>query len=309
MSSEDALLPGFLSQMTALGEVALHARIGGSGPAIVLLHGYPQTHLCWHRVASELARSFSVVLPDLRGYGRSSAPASDSAHRTYSKRTMAQDVVRLMAELGHQRFAVIGHDRGGRVAYRLALERPDVVERLVVIDIITTSDHWRLEQQAQRRRAEHWAFLAQPAPLPEALIGNDVDAWLESRLKRGTQSRSLEPFHASAIKAYRALLADPDRRHASCEDHRAGATCDRADDEADMRTRRRIVAPTLLVWGRSGSISDLADPAEPWRAWAERLEERAIDGGHYLPEESPGELLAAMLPFLSQSEVPHDEQR
>lgn len=298
MSARDDLLPGFATRVVATGEADIHVRFGGRGPPLLLLHGYPETHAAWHRVAPVLAVNFTVVAPDLRGYGRSSCPPSDGQHQAYSKRTMALDAARLMAQLGFDRFAVMGHDRGGRVAYRLALDWPDRVERLVLLDIMSTWDQWQPEHQSTRHRLIHWGFLAQPSPIPETLIGAKPVAWLEARLRRGTRTLSLSEFDPRAMADYVASLADADRIHATCEDYRAGAGCDLADDEADRRAGRRIECPTLLMWGSHGSIADLADPVALWRPWCRHIEGCQIESGHYIPEENPEALLAAAMPFL-----------
>lgn len=303
MSAPDDLFPGFAERHIDLGQVTIFGRIGGSGPPLLLLHGYPQTHAAWHRVAPVLAAQFTVVVPDLRGYGRSSYVPADSEHRTYSKRTMAQDAVDVMAALGFERFAVIGHGRGGRVAYRLALDRPDIVERLVVIDIMTSFDHWQPENETTRQKLAHWAFLAQPAPIPESLIGvNPVD-WLEGRLRRGLRGRSLDAIDPRALDAYRSACADPDGVHAACEDFRAGASCDLADDQFDHDEGRRITCPTMLVWSTEGSLADVADPAALWRPWCTNLTVRAVKSGHYVSEDNPTDLIEAVRPFLTGKET------
>ena len=302
MSVAGELFPGFSSRFFDIDDVTLHARTGGSGPPLVLLHGYPETHAAWHKVAPELARGFTVVLPDLRGYGRSGCAPDDFEHRAYSKRTMAVDVAQLMNLLGFSRFAVMGHDRGGRVAYRLALDQPALVERLVIVDIMSTWDNWQEVHLKTRQRQSHWAFLAQPAPIPESLIGADPIEWLEGRFKRGTLLRSLSPIDPRALAEYRMAYSDPDHIHAACEDYRAGAGCDLADDEADRRNGRRIECQTLMVWGTAGSLSDVADPLALWRPWCRSLSGCAVESGHYIPEENPAALLEAVRPFLQGSE-------
>ncbi len=304
MSILDELFPGFTSRFFDIGNVTLHARIGGSGPPLLLLHGYPETHAAWHRIATELAQTHTVVLPDLRGYGLSSCVPGDSQHRAYSKRTMAGDARFLMRELGYSRFAVMGHDRGGKVAYRLALDRPELISRLVILDIITTWDNWQPElfKMRQRQRLTHWAFLAQPAPIPESLVGADPIEWLEGRFRRGTLARSIDVIDPRVLEDYRVAHADPDHIHAACEDYRAEATCDLDDDEADRLGGRRIACPTLMLWGTAGSLADVADPLALWRPWCKSVSGFAIESGHYIPEENPAALLAAVRPFLMGSE-------
>ena len=306
MSGGDDLFPGFGADEFDTGKVRLYYRHGGAGPPLLLLHGYPQTHAAWHKVAGELAKRFTVVVPDLRGYGRSSCPPDDLDHRAYAKRTMAADVAHLMKGLGHHRYAVIGHDRGARVAYRLALDEPGQVNRLVVLDILTTWDHWHGMPQTARQRTVHWAFLAQPAPIPEALIGRDTTGWIEGRIKRGTKGGSLEAIDARALASYRDALADRDRVHATCEDFRAGASCDLMDDDMDRQLGRQIACPTLVLWGAAGSLAAIADPLTLWRAWCRAVSGRRIDSGHFIPEENPADFLAAVLPFLDAQEIQDD---
>jgi haloacetate dehalogenase len=298
MGATRDLLPGFDTIHHEAGDVRIFARKGGSGPPVVLLHGYPQTHVAWHRVAPALAEHFTVVAPDLRGYGRSSCPPTDMFHLPYSKRSMANDVVGLMARLGFTRFSVVGHDRGGRVGYRLALDQPECVDRLVLIDILSTLDQLQPAKETERQRLQHWALLSQPAPIPESLIGANVSDWVESRLRRGARDHTLQAFDADALAEYRAALSDSDHVHATCEEFRAGASCDLRDDREDRNTGRWITCPTLLVWGTEGSLSGLPDPRVPWGRWCTSLEGQSVDAGHFIPEENPAALLAAMRPFL-----------
>jgi len=303
MKPEGELFAGFTAHDLDTGKVRLHFRLGGSGPPLLLLHGYPQTHACWHKVAGPLAKSFTVVVPDLRGRGGSSCPEGDSEHRAYSKRIMASDMVLLMDKLGFTRFSVMGHDRGARVAYRMALDWPKRVTRLVVLDIVTTWDSWQPAQQAARRSGVQWAFLAQPAPIPESLIGADPDGWLDACLRQRAQSGSLDVFDSRALASYRLSLSDPDRVHATCEDYRAGASCDLDDDEMDRRLGRRIACSTLVVWGTVGNLVMIADPVALWRPWCEQVSGRKVEAGHFIPEENPRELLVAVLPFLKAAEM------
>jgi haloacetate dehalogenase len=303
MNSVSELFPEFASQYLEIGNVRLHFRVGGSGPPLLLLHGYPQTHASWHKVAPRLGERFTVVAPDLRGCGSSSCPEDDLGHRSYSKRFMASDMVVLMDRLGFQRFQVMGHDRGARVAYRMALDWPQRVQKLVVLDIATTWDTWQPAQQTARHRGVQWAFLAQPAPIPESLIGADPTAWLEGCLKRGTQSGSLDVFSPPALESYHQNLNCSDRIHAACEDFRAGATCDLLDDQADRRLGRRIVCPALVVWGRHGSLAAIADPVALWRPWCATVSGCMVESGHFIAEENPIALLGALQPFLSGSKA------
>ncbi|MGE0699537.1 MAG: alpha/beta fold hydrolase [Hyphomicrobiaceae bacterium] len=303
--TEDDLFPGFATERidTGPGGVVIHMRIGGKGPALLLLHGYPQTHVAWHRLAPVLAEQFTVVAPDLRGYGQTGFPRETPSHRSYSKRAMADDMARLMLLLGHRRFGVMGHDRGARVAYRLAIDRPELVSRLAVIDVMTTWNQWQPDQQTTRKRIYHWAFLAQPAPIPETLIGASPSDWVDGRFKRGTLAGSLDCIDPRALAAYRNALSDPDRIHATCEDYRAGAGCDLIDDQADLLDSRHIACPTLLVWATAGSLMHVADPLALWRPWCSNLAGTQVVSGHYVPEENPAALLEAAKPFFAEMEA------
>jgi haloacetate dehalogenase len=296
MSALPDLFSGFAERRveTAPG-VEIYARIGGSGPPLLLLHGYPQTHVAWHKVAPALAEHCTLVIADLRGYGASSAPPGDPEHKTYSKRAMAEDCVALMYALGYHRFMVAGHDRGGRVAYRLALDHPEAVSALIPVDIIPTAEVWRRTTAESMLKSYHWAFLAQPHPMPETLIGKDPDYYLDYTLSSWAKPRDLSPFSPDALAHYRALLQDPARIHAVCEDYRAGATIDRRLDEADLAASRRITCPTFVLWGRSYLATD---PVEIWRDWCTNVSGASIDSGHFLMEENPQASLEALVPFL-----------
>lgn len=290
------LFPGFDSRFVDAGEVRLFARIGGSGPPLLLLHGFPQTHVEWRRIAGPLAERFTVVAPDLRGYGASDAPASQRGEG-YAKRVMARDAVALMRALGFDRFRLAGHDRGGRVAYRLALDHPQAVEALAVLDIVPTAEMWAGMDAARALQVYHWSFLAQPAPLPERLLERDHGAWLDHTLASWTAAKSLDCFEPAALAHYRAFFAEPARIHACCEDYRAGATLDRAADEADRAAGRKISAPLLALWGAAGIPAAGASPLDVWRRWASDVRGAAIDSGHFLPEENPEATRDALLGF------------
>jgi haloacetate dehalogenase len=283
------MFEGFEESSIETGGATISVLRGGSGPPLLLLHGWPQTRAMWHRVAPALAREFTVVAPDLRGYGRSSKPPTTDDHEPYSKRAMARDFVAVMADLGFERFSVCGHDRGARCAYRLALDHPDRVERLAVLDIIPTGDQWRLIDRAFAVGAWHWGLLAQPAPLPELLIAAEPDRIL---------LRGAEPvFAPEALEDYRSFFRDPATVHAMCEDYRAGATYDPDADEQD-RGQRRIRCAVLVLWGARGSIArGDRDPLEVWRGWADDVRGRSLACGHYLPEEAPEEVLGELRGF------------
>jgi haloacetate dehalogenase len=292
------LFPGCAEHRIKTPNAEIFVRTGGSGPPLLLLHGYPQTHVCWHKIAAELARHFTLVAADLRGYGASSIAPDGAGHLGYAKRTMAQDCLALMHALGHRRFSVAGHDRGGRVAYRLALDHPEAVVALVPMDILPTADVWRRLTAEGAIQSYHWGFLAQPAPMPETLIGNDPVFYLEHTLKSWCKTADLAPFSTDALEHYRTLIQDPGRVHALCEDYRAGATIDRRLDEADLTAGRRITCPTFLVWGSDYLGRRGGQPLDVWGGWCTNLAGSAIDAGHFLAEENPTATLAAMLPFL-----------
>ncbi len=272
------------------GEATLRVRHGGSGPPLLLLHGYPETHMMWGKIADDLARDFTVVAPDLRGYGESSKPVTTEDHEPYSKRAMARDVVALMAGLGFDNFNVAGHDRGGRVAYRLALDRPEVVRKVSVLDIIPTADVWRLADRRFALGYWHWSFLAQAHPFPEHFIAADP-VHFAFRIAAGASI-----FDAHAYADYVKALGDPAVIHAMCEDYRAGARYDVAADEAD-RAVRKITAPLQVLWGSKGAVGAWYDPLAIWRDWADDVTGQAIDAGHFIPEERPAETLAALRAF------------
>lgn len=278
----------FVLERVDVGEAVLRVRHGGSGPPVVLLHGNPQTHVMWHAVAPRLAERFTVVTPDLRGYGESSKPPATDDHEPYSKRAFARDVVALMERLGHRRFSVAGHDRGGRCAYRLALDHPDRVAKLAVLDIVPTGDMWRRVDMEFGMVDWHWFFLAQPHDFPERVIAANPDVFFF----RGDRSR----FHPEALSDYLRCAANPETIRGICEDYRAGATIDRKLDEDD-RGRRRIACPVLALWAGRDELGRWFDVLETWRAWADDVRGRAVDCGHFLAEERPDEVADELLAF------------
>ncbi|QYK42444.1 MAG: alpha/beta hydrolase [Paracoccaceae bacterium] len=296
-----ATIPGFDRQRLPGDGVTLSVQRAGAGQPIVLLHGFPQNGMCWGRVAPALAARFDVIIPDLRGYGDSDAPPDDADHTTYSKRQMARDVVAMLDHLGIGRAHVLGHDRGARVSYRLALDHPGRVDRLGIIEIATTADYWAHWDAGMAMAAWHWTFLAQPAPLPEMMIGADPEAVIRHFLRGWTVAKSLEVFPPAALAGYLAQARDPARIHAMCADYRAGATTDRAADEADRAAGRRIGAPLRFLWGRHGFPARTGDPAALWRAWANDVTDSACDSGHFVMEEAPEAVIAAFLPFFGGS--------
>ena len=300
MTTQD-LFPGFAEERIAGAGTEIYCRIGGAGPPLVLLHGYPQCHATWHRIAPALSEQFTCVLPDLRGYGKSGIPEPDPNHRNYSKRRMADDIVTVMRHLGHERFRLVGHDRGARVSYRLALDHPNAVERMAIIEVVPTQVMWERFSAEMALKAYHWPFLAQPAPLPERLIASDPDFYLDHTLRSWTQNKDLAVFDDRALALYREAYREPQRIAAFCEDYRAGATCDWADDRADSAAGRWIAAPLRFIWAEAGFPAKTGDPLGIWRDWAQDVSGASIDAGHFGQEEDPEGTLAALLPFLSAS--------
>jgi haloacetate dehalogenase len=284
---------GFELSYLDTGEATIRVRYGGSGPPLLLLHGHPQTHAMWHRVAPTLAADFTVVAADLRGYGESSKPPTTPDHEPYSKRAMARDQVELMRQLGFERFAVAGHDRGGRCAYRLALDHPERVTRLAVLDIIPTGEAWRRADMKFGLVNYHWFFLAQPHPLPEQLIGADPDAYY--------YRSGHERFSPDALADYRRSVRNPETIHAMCEDYRAGATIDFELDEADRRAGRRIQCPVLALWAGRDELERWYDVLAIWREWADDVRGRPLDCGHFLAEEAPEEVAGVLRAFFAPS--------
>lgn len=286
------MLDGFTPHRVDTGEVEIAAWVAGAGPPLLLLHGYPQTHVMWHRVAPRLAERLTVVCADLRGYGASGKPPDDPGHLAYAKRTMAADQVRLMRSLGFARFHVAGHDRGGRVTHRMALDHPDALLSVAVLDIVPTLETFRRMTAALALDYYHWLFLAQPAPLPERLIGADPVSYLHRRLG-GWGGPGLEIFAPEALAAYAAAFADPAMIAASCADYRAAASIDLAHDEADLD--RRIEAPLLVMWGTRAVMHRHFDVPATWRERARVVVALPVEAGHYLAEEQPGIVADALL--------------
>lgn len=277
------------------GRVRVHAVVGGDGPPVLLLHGFPESHLMWHAVAPGLAADHTVVAPDLRGYGESGIPASGL--EAYSFRAMAADQVALMARLGHERFAVAGHDRGGRVVHRMALDHPDVVQQAAVLDILPTTHVYDSADQWLATAYYHWFFYLQPEPVPERLIAGDPVWYLQTLL--GSWGASLDHIAPEALAGYERAFADPARRHAMLQDYRAAATVDLALDRADAAAGRLVTAPLLVLWGAHGVVGTGPDDVlEVWRTRATDVRGQAVDAAHFLAEERPAEVLAALRAFL-----------
>ncbi|UJA21220.1 alpha/beta hydrolase [Thermoleophilia bacterium SCSIO 60948] len=272
----------------------INVRVGGSGPPLLLLHGWPQTHLMWHAVAAGLSDRFTIVAADLPGYGNSFRPEPTDDHAPHSKRAMASDLIAAMAVLGYGRFALAGHDRGGRVAYRMALDRPDAVSALAVLDIVPTGEVWNRADATFAVGYWHWGFLAQAAPLPERLIAADREMFWVAVERMGL-GRDAGRYPEEVLEAYRTALEDPAVVEAMCEDYRAGASIDRELDDAAASEGRRIECPSLALWGSRGALPLFyEDPLEPWRRFAPDIEGRAIEATHFLAEDRPDEVAAAL---------------
>ncbi|MBK8175765.1 MAG: alpha/beta hydrolase [Rhodospirillales bacterium] len=289
------MFEGFDGKDIASRETTIHVEAGGSGPPLLLLHGYPQTHVMWHKIAENLAQRFTVIASDLRGYGDSGKPASDSSHRAYSKRSMAQDQIDVMAALGFSRFFVAGHDRGARVAHRMALDHPQAVIRLAVLDIVPTYEVFATADKEMATAYYHWFFLIQGSGLPETLIGHDPAYYLQAKLRQW--AGNVSAFDHEALAEYIRCFSDPAAVHASCEDYRAAASIDLVDDEDDLD--RKIACPLLVLWGDRGFVGRRYDVIAAWRKRASDVRGRSFDCGHFLAEEKPQETLAELVAFFS----------
>jgi len=292
------MFDGFETRRVDTGETTIHARIGGAGPPLLLLHGFPQSHVMWHPLAAALAARFTVVAADIRGYGDSAKPPGGPPHAAYAKRAMARDMIRLMATLGFARFRLAAHDRGARVAHRLALDHPDALDRLALLDIVPTRTLFEATDMALAMAYEHWFFLAQPAPFPETLIDAAPIAYLRAKL--GGWGTGLGAFAPAALAEYERAVQDPATVHAMCEDYRAAATVDLDHDRADRHARIRC--PLLVLWGANGLMHRHFDVAQTWRdqhACPATVEAYALPAGHFLVEEAPEATLRALAGFLA----------
>jgi haloacetate dehalogenase len=280
MTALTDLFPGLKSVYAETGSGRIFARVGGKGPPLLLLHGFPQTHVMWHHLAPAFAERFTLVIADLPGYGASDVPKTDAHHTPYTKRAMARTMVEVMESLGHSRFSLVGHDRGGRVGYRLALDHPERVSRLVVLDILPTYNYWTNLSRLSALRIYHWTFLAQPHPLPEALISRDPDGYFGPVFAEGFDSR--------AVEHYLNALRDP-----------VGAYADFDHDKSDLDAGRKITTPLHVIWGSRGIAASGAQPLIVWNHWAAQVTGEAVEAGHFMCEEAPDATQTALLKFLA----------
>lgn len=293
------MFEGFARQTVRTTGGDIYVLRGGSGPPVLLLHGFPQTHAAWHRVAPALADVFTVVAADLPGYGRSSGPDPDRDPASYAKRAMATALVEVMQALGFPRFAVAGHDRGGRVAYRMAFDHPARVTKLAVLDIVPTAEMVDATDRELAFAAYHWFFLAQPHPLPERLIGADPDFYVAWTVQRWLgRAGAIDP---AALADYQRCFRKPSVIRAACEDYRAGLGPDTEHDRADRAAGRRIACPVLALWAATGTDGKALEPLAVWRRWAEQVTGESIPSGHFLMEEAPDAIAAALAAFFGEA--------
>lgn len=297
MVPQEALFPGFRVVRAPGAGAEVHAVTGGSGPPLLLLHGYAQTHALWHKVAPRLAQRFTVVAADLRGYGDSGKPPSDANHEPYSKRAMARDAVALMDHLGHGRFFLAGHDRGARVSHRLAVDHAERVRRLAVLDIAPTLAMYERTDMAFARAYWHWFFLIQKAPIPETMIGHDPAGYLAFKMR--DRGMGEDPFDPRAWAEYVRCFT-PESIHATCEDYRAAATIDLEHDRADREAGVKVACPLLALWGSRGVIEKCYDALAEWRRVASDVRGRSVPSGHYIPEEVPDLVAGEFETFFSE---------
>ena len=291
------LFPGFQTKWVETPAGRIFARVGGRGAPLLLLHGYPQTHACWHKIAPRLAARYTVVAMDLRGYGASFLPDGGNGEGM-AKRAMGRDALAVMAALGFEKFRLVGHDRGGRVAYRLAFDQPERLEKVSVIDIIPTASVFHAMAKLKSALATyHWLFLAQPAPFSETMIEASRLTYLEHTLASWTAAKNLSAFDPGALAHYRAAF-DPAHIHTTCECYRAGAVIDRLQDEADHKAGRKITVPLQALWGDSGIPASGISPLDVWREYARDVRGVPIKSGHFVPEENPEACVEALLGFL-----------
>lgn len=289
--------PGFARRRIATSGAEINLVTGGSGPPLLLLHGYPETHVMWRKLAPRLAAEFTLVIPDLRGYGDSSKPPGGPDHSNYSKRALAQDQVETMAALGHQRFRVAGHDRGARVAHRLARDHPERIERLALLDIVPTLYRFETIDQKSATASYHWFFLIQGGGLPERLIGSEAEFFLRHTLGTLTRHKDRDTFEPGVFEEYLRCFGNPETIRATCEEYRAGASIDLVHDRADRG--RKLGMPLLVLWGAASAQGSGYDVLAVWRDHAENVIGHGIDSGHFLPEEAPEAAYQALRGFFA----------
>lgn len=287
------MFAGFERKRITTSGATINLVQGGEGPPLLLLHGYPQMHVMWHKIAPRLAEDFTVVVPDLRGYGDSSKPPSDPEHATYAKRAMAQDQVEVMQQLGFETFFLAGHDRGGRVSHRLTLDHPQRVRKLATLDIIPTHKMFRIVNKDMATATYHWFFLIQPYDFPERTISAALESFFQTWFGRAPGAHTPE-----AVAEYTRCLRDPKTIHATCEDYRAGASIDLVHDDADMAAGNKVTCPMLALWSTKGYVGRTQDVLQVWREYATNVQGQALPCGHFLPEEMPDETYAALTAFL-----------
>ena len=290
------MFEGFERRQVQTQDVAINLVMRGQGPPLLLLHGYPQTHVMWHKVAPALAADFTVVAPDLRGYGDSGKPPGDPEHLNYSKRVMARDQVEVMRQLGFESFLLVGHDRGARVSHRLAKDHPERVQKLAVLDIIPTRTMFQIVNKEMASSTYHWFFLIQPYDFPERMIGANADYFLRTRFLRGEGAE--QAFPPEAVDEYARCFCDPAAIHATCEDYRAGAGIDLAHDEADFHDK--ITCPVLVLWSAAGYVGRTQNVLAIWNEYATNVRGQSLPCGHYIPEEMPDETYAILKGFLER---------
>ena len=284
----------FKSAKLKSNKINIHYKIGGKGYPILMLHGYPQTHIMWRKVAPILSKDYTVICSDLRGYGDSDKPSSDVIHRNYSKKEMAKDQAELMELLGFKKYIVVGHDRGARVAHRMGLDYKDKIDKMVLMDIVPTNHVFDTANMTLATRYYHWFFLIQKHPFPEKLIGNDPEFYLRSKLFMWGLNEQY--MSEDVINEYLRCFSNPDTIRASCEDYRAGATIDMEDHNNDYD--KKIECPLLILWGKKGTVEELYDPIEVWNKWAKNVQGYSLDCGHFIPEERPEETIDYIKNFI-----------
>ena len=293
------MFDGFTSRTVDVGRGHVFARVGGDGSPVLLLHGYPQTHVMWHAVVGPLTAEHTVVVVDLPGYGQSFRPGASDDHSAYSKRALGNDLLELMAALGLDQFAVAGHDRGGRIAYRMALDHPDVVTAGAAFDVVPTGEVWARADAQMALTYWHWAFLAQPAPLPEDLISSNPSSFFDHHVRALGLGRRADRYTDELMRTYREILDDPAVVHGICEDYRAGAGIDRQHDDDDRAAGRRIAAPFLVLWSAAGALPRFyGDVLAVWQPWAADLRGRGLDASHFLVEDQPDQVARELLALL-----------